>query len=151
MKVVKKILIFLLIVFVGIQFIPTSHNQSTETLETDVTKFFDVPQNIQALLKKSCNDCHSNNTNYPWYSKIQPGGWFLEKHIKEGKKELDFSDFGSYSKRKLKSKLKSIISQIRDDKMPMTSYTILHCNAKLSENEKKELMDWATNLRNGLK
>ena len=150
MKGYKKILIFLLIVIVGIQFIPTNHNQSTDILITDITKTFDVPQNILTLLKKSCYDCHSNNTNYPWYSKIQPGSWVLEKHIKEGKKDLNFSEFGNYSKRKQKSKLKSISSQVKDQKMPMTSYTMLHRNAKLSESEKKELMDWANNLRDGL-
>jgi hypothetical protein len=150
MKVFKKIVLFLLIVFVGIQFIPTKRNQSTEILDSDFTKSFEVPQDIQILLKKSCYDCHSNNTNYPWYNKMQPISWFLENHIKEGKKELNFSEFGAYSKRKQKSKLKSLISQVKDDEMPMSSYTLIHSDAKLSESEKKEIMDWATTLRDGL-
>ena len=150
MKVVKKVLILLLIVFVGIQFVPTNRNQSTEILDTDFSKTFEVPQDVQQLLETSCYDCHSNNTNYPWYNKIQPVSWFLEHHIEEGKEELNFSDFGSYSGRKQKSKLKSVISQIEDDKMPMPSYTFMHADAKLSEADKKLLINWVTNLRDGL-
>ena len=88
MNVLKKIIFFLLIVFVGIQFIPTNRNQSDEILESDFSKTFNVPSNIQNLFKKSCYDCHSNNTSYPWYNKIQPASWFLEKHIKEGKETI---------------------------------------------------------------
>jgi len=150
MKVVKKVLILLLIVFVGIQFVPTNRNQSTEILDTDFSKTFEVPQDVQQLLETSCYDCHSNNTNYPWYNKIQPVSWFLEHHIEEGKEELNFSDFGSYSGRKQKSKLKSVISQIEDNKMPMPSYTVMHADAKLSEADKKLLINWVTNLRDGL-
>ncbi|MBL4939501.1 MAG: heme-binding domain-containing protein [Lutibacter sp.] len=139
-----------MIVFVGIQFIPTNRNQSDEILESDFSKTFNVPSNIQNLFKKSCYDCHSNNTSYPWYNKIQPASWFLEKHIKEGKEELNFSEFGAYSKRKQKSKLKSIISQIRDDEMPMLSYTLIHGDAKLSTNEKQLIIEWVDKLRDSL-
>jgi len=139
---IRRILIFLLIVLVGIQFIPTKRNESVVVLDTDFSKTFNLPDNIQVLLKKSCYDCHSNNTNYPWYNKIQPASWFLEKHIKDGKKELNFSEFGSYSKRKQKSKLKAIINQIKDNEMPLSSYTLIHQDAKLTERDKKDLIAW---------
>jgi|TARA_B110000495_G_scaffold122955_1_gene106885 hypothetical protein len=151
MKVFKKIGLFLLIVFVCIQFIPTNRNQSTEILDTDITKTFKVPQNIQTLLNESCYDCHSNNTKYPWYNKIQPVSFLLERDINQGKKELNFSELGGYSNRRQKSKLKSLISQVKDDKMPIASYGLMHSNAKLSESEKKEIIDWATTLRDNLK
>ena len=140
-----------MIVFACIQFIPTNRNQSTEIFETDVTKIFEVPQNIQTLLNESCYDCHSNNTKYHWYDKIQPVSLFVERHINEGKKELNFSEFGAYSNRKQKSKLKFLISQVKDDKMPISSYALIYSNAKLSKSEKKEIMDWATTLRDSLK
>jgi serine/threonine protein kinase len=149
-NVLKRIIFSLLIVFVGIQFIPANRNQSTEILESDFTKSFEVPQEIQTLLKTSCYDCHSNNTSYPWYNKIQPASWFLEKHIKEGKEELNFSEFGANSKRKQRSKLKSIMSQIRDDEMPMLSYTLIHGDAKLSNSEKEQIINWVTKLRDSL-
>ncbi len=150
MKKLKKIVLFLLIVFVGIQFIPTKRNESSEVLETDFSKTFTVPANIQNTFEKSCYDCHSNNTNYPWYNKIQPISWLLENHIKEGKKEFNFSEFGSYSKRKQKNKLKSLVSQIKDKKMPMQSYTIIHKDAKLSNADKEQIIVWINKLRDDL-
>jgi hypothetical protein len=151
MKILKKIAILLFIVLIGIQFIPTTYNISDEVLETDFTKIYNAPQNIQTLLKASCYDCHSNNTNYPWYSKIQPGAWFMENHINEGKEELNFNTFGEYSGRRKKSKLKSIISQIRDDEMPIASYTLVHRDAKLSEEDKTMITKWLNNIRDNLK
>lgn len=136
--------------FVGIQLIPTTRNQSNVVLATDFIKTFEVPYNIQNILKKSCYDCHSNNTNYPWYNKIQPASWLLENHIQEGKKELNFSEFGAYSKRRQKSKLKSIINQIKDDEMPLYSYTLIHKDAKLSEVDKELLISWMGKLKGSL-
>ncbi|WP_371807823.1 heme-binding domain-containing protein [Lutibacter sp. B1] len=150
MKHLKKMLFFFLIVFVGIQLVPTNHNQSSVISKTEFNNYIVVPKNIQNILKNSCYDCHSNNTNYPWYNKIQPASWFLEKHINEGKKELNFSTFGDYSKRKQKSKLKSIINQIRDDKMPLKSYTLIHRNTKLNELQKKEVIEWFTKLKDSV-
>ena len=150
MKIVKRISIALLIVFAGIQFIPTAINQSDEILETDFMKTFNVPNNIKGLMETSCYDCHSNNTDYPWYNRIQPASWFLEGHIKDAKKELNFSEFGAYSKRKQKSKLKSIASQIRDGVMPLYSYTLIHRDAKLSDKDKSLLENWVNELRDNL-
>lgn len=150
MRKFKKILIFLIIVLVGIQFAPTKRNINTIILKTDITKTVVVPENIQNILKISCYDCHSNNTNYPWYNKIQPVSWFLEHHINEGKAELNFSEFGSYSVRKQKSKLKAIMNQIKDDEMPLSSYTLIHRNAKLSEKNKEQLIEYFNKLSDGL-
>jgi hypothetical protein len=147
----KKAILLLLIAVVGIQFMPTTRNQSNEVFETDFTKTFIVPNNVQNLLKNSCYDCHSNNTNYPWYHKIQPVSWLLENHIKEGKKELNFNEFGTYSKRRQKSKLKSIINQIDEDEMPLWSYTLIHKDAKLLGSNKELLTNWLTQLRDSLR
>jgi len=149
-KHIKKIVLALVVVFIGIQFIPKNYNESSEVLTTDFMTTFDVPKNIDTQLKTSCYDCHSNNTHYPWYNKIQPVAWFMEDHIDEGKEELNFSEFGGYSKRRQKSKLKSIMSQIRDDEMPLWNYTLIHRDAKLSEKDKELLEDWLTNLRDNL-
>lgn len=151
MLLVKKIGFILLVVFVGIQLIPTTRNQSDEFFENDLTKIFDVPENIQSSLKKSCYDCHSNNTNYPWYNKVQPISWILENHINEGKSVLNFNEFGTYSKRKQKNKLRSIRNQIEDGEMPLYSYTLMHSNAKLSENEKTEIFNWVDKIYDSLK
>ncbi|MFA5298488.1 MAG: heme-binding domain-containing protein [Lutibacter sp.] len=150
MNVFKIIVIFIMVVLVGIQFIPTTRNQSVLILQTDFNNTFQVPNNVQQILKISCYDCHSNNTNYPWYNKIQPASWLLENHIKEGKKELNFSEFGTYSKRRQKNKLKSIINQIKKDEMPLYSYTLIHKDAKLSERNKKDLIDWLSKQKDSI-
>ncbi len=139
---IKKILIALLVVLVGIQFIPTKRNQSDKILPTDITLVYNLPENIQTIFKTSCYNCHSNNTIYPWYNKVQPVAWLLLFHIEEGKSELNFSEFGSYSKRKRKSKLKAMASQIKDGDMPLFSYTLIHRDARISGNKKALLLNW---------
>jgi hypothetical protein len=147
LRIFKKAFLFLLIAFVGIQFIPTTRNQSNEILEIDFFKTFEAPNNIQKLLKNSCYDCHSNNTYYPWYNKIQPVSWLLEYHVKKGKKDLNFSEFGGYSERRQKSKLKSIKNQIKEGEMPLWSYTFIHRDVKLSKNDKELIYNWLNKLK----
>ena len=147
MKVVKIIVLILIVVFVGIQFIPTKRNQSNSISASDFMVVYNVPQQIETKIKVSCYNCHSNNTQYPWYNKIQPLSWFMEKHIEEGKAEFNFSVFGDYSVRRQKSKLKSTVSQIKDDEMPMSSYTLFHRDAKLSESDKELITEWFLHLR----
>ena len=150
MKIVKKIVLVLLVAFVGIQFIPTERNQSDIVPVTDFMLVNKVPNNIKSKLQVSCYDCHSNNTNYPWYNKIQPVAWFLEDHINEGKAELNFSEWGSLSNRRKSSKLRSIIKQIESDKMPLESYKSIHKDAEFSEEEKTTIIQWITQLKDSL-
>ena len=151
MKIVKIIALILLVGFVGIQFVPTDLNQSDTVPETDFLLVNNTQENISALLQESCYDCHSNNTRYPWYNKVQPVAWFLENHIKDGKEELNFNDWDTYSNRRKNSKLKSIISQIKDDEMPLASYTLIHKDANLSNSEKTLIIDYMKNLKEKLK
>jgi len=151
MRVVKKILLALLVVFVIIQFIQSAPNKSKQVLPTDLTKTFQVPENVHSILLSVCYDCHSNNTNYPWYSKIQPFGWMLANHIREGKAELNFSDFGSYSKRRQISKMNGIANSVKEGSMPLNSYTMMHKNAHLSKDEKALLIDWAIKTKDSLR
>jgi heme-binding protein len=150
-RIVKIVAIIILVISVGIQFFSTERNQSDLVPTSDFMVLYDVPQQIETRLKVSCYDCHSNNTNYPWYNKIQPGAWIMSKHVNEGKEELNFSTFGNYSGRRKKSKLKSIITQIEDDEMPITTYTLVHKDAKLSEEDKIILNKWLNNLKDSLK
>ena len=125
-----------------IQVIPVERNVSTVPPGQSFEKTEKVPANVAAILKVSCYDCHSNNSRYPWYSELQPGAWFMAQHIKKGRDELNFDEFNNYSKRRKKAKIKSIISQIEKDEMPLRSYRMMHGNARLSADEKKELLDF---------
>lgn len=150
MKIVKIIAVVLLVAFVGIQFVPTERNQSDVVPKTDFMLVNSVPDHIKSKLQTSCYDCHSNNTQYPWYNKVQPIAWFLEDHIKEGKAELNFNEWDSLSNRRKKSKLRSIIKQIENDEMPLDSYTLIHREASFSEAEKQELIQWVEGLKDSI-
>ena len=142
---IKKILLALLILFVAIQLIQPAHNKSGQVSPTDFTKAFTVPQNLQNILQSACYDCHSNNTAYPWYSRIQPMAWILKRHIDNGKAKLNFSDFGSYSFRRQVSKLREIANQVKDDEMPLSSYKTMHEKANLNADEKRLIVNWMNN------
>ncbi|MEN3322213.1 heme-binding domain-containing protein [Mariniflexile soesokkakense] len=150
MKIIKIIMLVLLVVFVGIQFVPTTRNQSDTIPETDFMIVNKVPNNIKSKLQASCYDCHSNNTQYPWYNKIQPIAWFLEDHIIKGKAELNFNEWDALSIRRKASMLRSIIKQIEKGEMPLDSYTLIHRNAKFSEEDKTTIIQWMVHLKNNL-
>ncbi|MFN8283338.1 MAG: heme-binding domain-containing protein [Chitinophagales bacterium] len=150
MRIIKMILLVLLIVFIGIQFIRPVRNESGQVLSTDITKMFNVPDSVLNAFKISCYDCHSNNTNYPFYVNIEPVGWMLNNHINNGKDKLNFSDFGAYSRRRQISKLRSIISQIQDNKMPLSSYTVIHKDAILTTEDKTLIIDWSNKTKDSL-
>jgi len=129
-------------VVLAIQFIPVERNVSTVPPGQSFERTEKVPANVAAILKVSCYDCHSNNTRYPWYSELQPGAWFMAQHIKKGRDELNFDEFNNYSKRRKKAKIKSVISQIEKEEMPLKSYLLLHPDAGLTPNKKKVLLQF---------
>jgi hypothetical protein len=142
MKFIKRILFMLLIAFVGIQFIQPARNQSGQVMESDIANTDSIPSNVYARLKSSCYDCHSNNSTYPWYSNIEPIGWMLAKDIENGKAMLNFSEFGSLSSRRRVSKLRDVENRIKDGTMPLPGYLFMHPGARITEEEKKLLINW---------
>jgi hypothetical protein len=143
LSLAKKILLAVGIVLIIIQFIQPAHNTSVQILATDISKTVSISDSVKALLIITCYDCHSNNTNYPWYSNIQPMGWLMAYHIKKAKNQLNFSEFGSYSQRRQLSKLDGIANSIKDDIMPLNSYKLMHKSAQLNNEEKSLLINWA--------
>ena len=125
-------------------------NNSTKLLPTGITRIVNVPENALTILKNACYDCHSNNTRYPWYVSIQPVGWIMSDHIKNGKENLNFSDFGTYSPRKQTNKLRAIKTSIEEGSMPLPAYVIMHGSARLSAEDKKILIDWAEKSKDSL-
>lgn len=131
-----------------IQFPPVNYNQSETVPQTDFMLANKVPATVKKLLQVSCYDCHSNNTQYPWYNKIQPAAWYIEGHIKEGKAELNFNEWDSLSGRRKASKLRGIIKQIESGEMPLESYTLIHGDAVLSQAQQKEVIAYMRELKN---
>lgn len=139
----KKIALGLLILLVVIQFIPTTKNNGEAIGENDIAHVVTVPADVQEILNVSCNDCHSNHTNYPWYSKLQPIGFWLDNHVNEGKHELNFSEFATYKKKRKLHKLDEIAEMVEEHEMPLSSYTLIHTNAKLTAEQQSRLITWA--------
>jgi hypothetical protein len=143
----KKILLTLLVILVVIQFIHPSRNKAEGIQPNYIGNAYVISSDIKTILEKACNDCHSNNTRYPWYSKTQPIDWWLANHIEDGKKELNLDEYTNRNLRYQYHKLEEIAEQVREDKMPLDSYTWMHKDAKLTETEKKALIGWADSTR----
>jgi hypothetical protein len=110
-----------------------------ETLEAST----EVPENVLAIINRSCKDCHSNETVYPWYSKIQPSAWFLADHINEGRREMNFSVWNSYETRRKRRKLDEICEMVKSRAMPLPSYLWIHWDARTSDDEINILCEWS--------
>ena len=147
----KKFLLVLLILLIVIQFIHPSRNISKGEQPGNIAHSFNVPAQVKTILDKACMDCHSNNTRYRWYFKIQPVDWWLTNHINEGKQELNFDEYASKSLRYQYHKMESTVDLLKKGEMPLDSYLWLHKDAILTEQEKNTLINWAQGITNEMK
>ncbi len=147
---IKKILIGLLIVLIAIQFIKPTRNLSGNT-DKDISTIYPMSDSVKQIVTKACADCHSNKTVYPWYASVQPIAFWLEHHVDEGKGEINFNEFASYRIGKQNHKLKEVIEQVKEDEMPLSSYTLIHKDAKLTAAEKATLIQWCQNIMDSIK
>lgn len=139
----KRISIILVIVLVAIQFFRPEENKGNLYAETHIKNVVSVPPEVETILQNACYDCHSNETQYPWYNKIQPVAWWLANHVDEGKSELNFSMFATYNLKRQKHKLDEIAEQLREHEMPLESYTWIHKKARLNNDDIELLALWA--------
>ncbi|MGB4775093.1 MAG: heme-binding domain-containing protein [Daejeonella sp.] len=147
MSVTKKILLILFIAFILIQFIRPEKNLSAGQAPDDIFNRYPATGNVKHLVITACYDCHGNNTNYPWYATIQPVAWWLTRHVKQGKRHLNFNEFAKYTAKRADHKLEEVIDEVNEDKMPLKSYTFIHRNAELTKAQRKEITDWAAATR----
>ena len=143
----KKILLLLLVILIGIQFIRPQKNIHPGPQPADISVIYPVPANVDSVLSKACKDCHSNNTRYPWYNNIQPVAWWLKSHIDDGKRSFNLNEFASYPAARQYDKVKEIKKQIDEGEMPISSYTLIHTDARLTDEEKKAIISWSENIR----
>ena len=147
---IKKIFLGLLVIFLLMQILQPARNKSAQVMPQDISTLVPVPDDVQGILKKSCYDCHSNNTEYPWYAYVQPLHWYLNSHIRSGKEELNFNEFAGYTLRRRQNKLRAIENSLKDGTMPLSSYIMIHRNAILDPREKSILIKWVKNSRDTL-
>jgi hypothetical protein len=146
----KKVGIGILVILLLLQAYRPAKNDSNK-MDNDISKSYAVPDDVKQILSKACNDCHSNNTTYPWYSNIQPVRFWLDDHVNDGKKHMNFNEFSSFRIARQYKKLDECIEQVKEGEMPLESYTWIHKEAKLSDAEKQKLFDWCNTIRDSIK
>ncbi len=141
-RTLKIIAIVFFVAFVAVQFFRPDRSTppivEAETLEASMQ----IPENVGQILTRSCNDCHTYKTNYPWYANISPFSSFLASHIDDGRRHLNLSIWNTYETRRKSRKLDEICEQITLKYMPLPSYLWIHWDAKLSDKEIEILYDW---------
>ena len=139
----KIALRILLAIFILGQFIRPQKNNGDLVGEHHVSLMYPIPSDVEEILVRSCYDCHSNHTNYPWYAEIFPVSWYLNSHIVEGKKHLNLSEYTTYDASKRHHKMEEFVEMVFEKEMPLFSYTLVHQNAKLSLSDQEKLLNWA--------
>ena len=139
----RVIIIFsLLAILLIIQFIKIDTKPSKTDVNNDYLVLTKASKEVNNIIKNSCYDCHSYETNYPWYSKTAPISWMVNTHIKEGRKHINFSEWGNYSIERQTHLQGECIEVLENNEMPLKSYTMVHTDAKLSGDSKKTLLQW---------
>jgi hypothetical protein len=151
MKTFKRIFFVLVVIFIIIQFFRPARNIGNVNPTHEIASIVAVQNDVQDILRTSCYDCHSNNTRYPWYANIQPAAWFMNNHIKDGKRGLNFSEFATYSLRRQFHRFNDIIENVNDGEMPLPSYLLIHTDAKLFTEQKDKLVAWANTAIDSMK
>jgi len=146
-KTSAKILVGVGALLIVAQAIRPMNNRGSVAGPNHLSQLAPIPAEIDAILQRACYDCHSNATNYPWYANIQPVGWWLEQHVRDGKKHLNFSEFTTYPLKRATRRLEEVAEEVREHKMPLPSYTWMHPEAKLTDAEIDTLAGWAINTR----
>ena len=147
MRILKKILWLLLIVIIIAQFFKPKKNQGTTESTLAFIEDTNPPENVKLILKESCFDCHSDTTRYPWYFNVTPVNYWMDYHIKDGKKHFNVSKWEGNSVKRKDHKFEELIEMVEEKEMPLPSYTWTHSQAKLSDDQIKAVLDWAKQVR----
>ena len=147
----RKIMLLLLVALIAIQFFHPKKNKAEGVQPNYIGNNFSVPEDVRSIMAKACNDCHTNNTRYPWYSKIQPVHWWLDKHIRKGKKGVNFDEYTNKSLRYQFHKMEELADIVKEGEMPLGSYTWIHKDARLNSDEKSKIIAWANSVMDTMK
>lgn len=141
-KLVRNILLGLLSILIILQFFQIDKTNPTAPESEDLLSVTNPPEEVATLLKTVCYDCHSYQTQYPWYAYIQPMGWWLKDHIEEGREDLNFSKWTSYPADRAAHKMEEAAEEVAEGHMPLPSYTWAHADARLSDEQRNRMVAW---------
>ena len=150
-KILKRTFLVLLVIFIAIQFYRPAKNKAMGPFANAIENKYPMQEDVKNILKASCNDCHSNNTVYPWYAEVQPVRWWLDGHINDGRRGLNFDEYLSYPIRKQYKRMEDVNELVKDDKMPLKSYLWIHKYAKLNDQQKSTIANWTNSVRDSIK
>ena len=146
----KWVAIVVGLIVIGLQFTTPRHTNPPVDEAQTLAGMSAVPAEVSGLFVRSCNDCHSNTTNWRWYTYVAPVSWFTVGHVDKGRAELNFSEWGRYGTRMKDTRLKAICAQCRSGSMPLASYTFVHRDVRLSPEEVTMICEWTENARKQL-
>ena len=135
----KKIIIAVIVALLVIQFIPVNRDNPESDSQSEIA----LQPNVKTIVEKACYDCHSNKTNWPWYSYVAPVSFIVAKHVEDGRDELNFSIWQEYSEKRKSKKLKELVEEVEEGEMPLFPYPVTHPEASLTEEEINTLIQWA--------
>ncbi len=132
-----KTLLGIMIGFLAIQFIPV--DRENPPVETEIL----TSTEVRVILTRACYDCHSNETVWPWYSRLAPVSWLLAWDVHEGREELNFSTWNRYDWKKRQKIMKELWEEVKEGEMPPWFYLPLHPEARLSDSDYAVIRTWA--------
>lgn len=141
-KIIRFSLLGLVLALIVIQFIRPDRSELDYIPEDDFIAITQPPADVENILRVACYDCHSNQTAWPWYTNVAPISWWISKHIRHGRDHLNFSEWGTFEEKKANHKLEECVEMMDEGWMPLGSYTWIHRDAKLSDEEFKKMSDW---------
>ncbi|NJX16617.1 heme-binding domain-containing protein [Tamlana crocina] len=147
MKMIKKIVLALLILFVVAQFFGPDKNQGDLSSIEPFLAETNPPEDVKLILKETCYDCHSDYTRYPWYNNITPVNYWLNHHVEDGKKHFNVSNWEGTSLKRKDHKFEELIEMVEDKEMPLKSYTWTHGEANLTDAQIESVVNWAKMVR----
>lgn len=141
-KALKLAAIALAALFAAAQFVRPARTNPAVAREESVESHVRMTPEVAGLLERSCDDCHSNRTDWPWYSNVAPASWFVIDHVDHGRSHLNFSEWAKLDDGEADEMLEQICIEAKKGAMPLDSYTLLHRDARLSPSDVKTLCDW---------
>ena len=143
-RVLKWLLVVLAVAFVGAQFVrPARTNPPIDESKT-IFATGKVPADVRGILERSCADCHSHATVWPWYSHVAPVSWLVAEDVEHARKDLNLSLWADYKQKRDENKMEELCDIVEEGEMPLKKYTFLHPSAKLSDADRRRLCEWAS-------
>jgi hypothetical protein len=145
-KLRKKVIVGFAVLLVIAQLLQPTKNISAQESPNDIGKVYQMPVDVHSILNQKCYDCHSNNTNYPWYVNIQPIGWWMASHVSDGKRHLNFSEFKTYNEKRATRKLEELSEAVTEGWMPIDTYVWMHGETKITPEDATKINVWIQSL-----